>query len=109
MALLLAAGARSSVADDMGHTALHCGVAAGCSAEMLLKLLAAGGDVDAPDSHGFTPLHIAALHGRVKAAVVLVKAGARADALSERNQTPAEVARAAGHEQIVLLLTHDEE
>jgi ankyrin repeat protein len=50
--------------------------------------LAAGAEVDEPDSDGRTALHHAAIDGYVDVAGVLLKAGARADASDAHGWTP---------------------
>lgn len=56
------------------------------------ELIAAGADVDAPGSQGFTPLHLAAQQYAVDAARALLDAGATVDARNVHGNTPLFVA-----------------
>ncbi len=52
------------------------------------QLIQAGGDVNAKDKNGWTPLHGAAFYGYVEIAELLIGAGADVNARNHRNETP---------------------
>jgi uncharacterized protein len=62
------------------YAGLHAAAAKGDAAE-IARLIAAGANVDAQDSHSRTPLHVAAHFHHQAAAQALLKAGAKANAL----------------------------
>ena len=74
--------------------------------ERVLRLLAEGGvPLSEPDpSTGSTALHLAACRGLSHAVGVLLGAGAYAAARDGRGETPADLARAAGHEELAAIL-----
>ncbi|GAA3032301.1 ankyrin repeat domain-containing protein [Actinokineospora globicatena] len=79
------------------------------TAEQAAAVVAAGGDAGLADSHGFTPLHLAAQVRNVAVAEVLLAAGAPVDAVNEYGNTPLFVAvfNSRGHgEAIALLRAH---
>ncbi|KAF1955877.1 hypothetical protein CC80DRAFT_446803 [Byssothecium circinans] len=64
-------------------------------------------DIDAGDSHGWTPLHWAASMGQVDAAKLLLHHGAAVDSLDSAQWTPLFWAAIKGHHDIAsLLLSH---
>ncbi len=58
-------------------------------------------DIDRTDVHGRTPLHMAALMGRVEIAAYLIAAGADPNSIDEDWRTPLHEAVAGGHTEIV--------
>jgi ankyrin repeat protein len=86
--LLLAVGAHAhaQVAPSSSELAAYQGLFAAAArgdATAVAKLAAAGERADARDSHGRTPLHVAAFAGRIDAMRALVKAGADPNALDD--------------------------
>eukprot|EP01125_Pyxidicula_operculata_P018121 TRINITY_DN6415_c0_g1_i3.p1 TRINITY_DN6415_c0_g1~~TRINITY_DN6415_c0_g1_i3.p1 ORF type:complete len:1033 (+),score=182.02 TRINITY_DN6415_c0_g1_i3:1-3099(+) len=57
--------------DDLGETALHKAAAMGHD-EVLLQLIQKGADINERNSVGFTPFHLAVLHGNKKCAHLLL-------------------------------------
>jgi ankyrin repeat protein len=100
-AVLIDAGADvSSVsASDMHVQPLHS-AAASRSTSISRLLLDAGAPPDARQTGGYTPLHEAALHADVELIELLLQHGARADIRNDDGRTPADLARAAGHDEI---------
>ncbi len=74
--------------------------------ERVTELIAAGADVNAPGSQGFTPLHFAAQEPAVDAARLLLDAGATVDARDIHGNTPLFVAvyNSAGRGELIQLL-----
>ncbi|XP_047101290.1 ankyrin-2-like [Schistocerca piceifrons] len=70
----------------------------------LRELLAAGADVGARSTGGFTALHYVAVRGDVEAARWLVKAGAALDARSNCQNMPLHLAALRGNAAVVQLL-----
>jgi len=64
------------------------------------RLLDAGARVNARQSGGHTPLHEAALGGDAEVVRLLLAAGADPETGNHEGQTPADVARQAGHAAI---------
>jgi len=115
-----ASGAGRSLAGVPVHSPLHLAARYG-HASVCAALCSEGGAwANARDSHGFAPLHYAALHNHPACAESLLAAGAdprlrstSAAAVGDKgnNQssssdgyTPAEIARAAGHIEVATLL-----
>ena len=73
-------------------------------ADIVSILASYGADVTMEDSHGFTPLHYAAVHGHVRTGEVLLQLGAQNVAASSK-QTPSELAEASGQREMARLLT----
>jgi len=74
-------------------------------AECVGPLVEAGGEVDARDSENFTPLHVAAWHGRVEVARELLANGAYPSLVNNNGETAQAIATKKGHQDIVTLLT----
>jgi len=68
-------------------------------------LLESGADMGAQDHDHNTPLHIAALQGKVAAAQMLLKHHARFDAWNKHCHTPLQVASQEGYTDIIQLLS----
>jgi len=65
------------------------------------RLLLRGAEVDCPDAHGRTPLHLAAELGRERALVLLLAHGADPTRSGARGQTPLDAARMSWHMPLV--------
>ncbi|KAJ7492713.1 ankyrin repeat-containing domain protein [Mycena latifolia] len=63
-------------------------------------------DVNARDSFGYTPLHLAADRGHLSVVEFLLQKSADRTIKDEDDLTAVELAQAAGHERIVQLLNH---
>jgi ankyrin repeat protein len=102
---LLARGIRVDGGDSKGVTELQ-GAAGKGNVTIVEALLKAGANPDHQDSGGTgsTPLMAAAYYGRTEAVGVLLRYGARADLKDEHGETALDVARHAGHGEIVRLL-----
>ncbi|MCG8585185.1 MAG: ankyrin repeat domain-containing protein [Pirellulales bacterium] len=83
--------------DEFGRTLLHHAVRQGrddSDTEMMIGLLIQlGGDVNATDRSGQTPLHVAAHAGSPKVAQVLMDALSDIHAKDDRGRTPLDVAQ----------------
>ncbi|MCC6989424.1 MAG: ankyrin repeat domain-containing protein [Acidobacteria bacterium] len=87
VSLLLGAGARTDIANDLGVTPLHL-AAANASTAIAVRLIEAGAPVDAATPSGVTPLMEAARAGDASIARALLAKGASATAReTERQQT----------------------
>jgi ankyrin repeat protein len=82
---------------------LHSAVA-GRDGECVRLLVAAGADVNARQHGGWTPLHAVAQHGDAALVDLLLAAGAEPAPSKEDGRTPADLARAAGHEELAARL-----
>lgn len=104
---LIKAGARVGQVDAHGFTALHDAAGEGC-AVVCSQLMSAGAPINACTlavKWGGTPLHQACQKGQAAAARVLLgHAGIDTEMEDEAGFTPLEVARRAGHGEIVELL-----
>ena len=72
--------------------------------DLIDLLLDRGADVNGRQGGGFTLLHHAALNGDRDLAESLIARGADASAKNERDQSPADLARERGHEELATLL-----
>ena len=92
-----------------GVTPLHlaCGEEGEGLARVADTLLRHGARVDARDRRGSTPLHVAALSGRVEAVRVLLKHGASEVARNHGGHTPLELAHNRSHGLVVDILMPD--
>jgi len=85
-ALLKTPRVEASLTDKDQFTALHWAAWSGmpyCS----LELLSAGLDIDARDTHGYTPLMLAALRGNAEVVEILLQRGADASLENEAGKT----------------------
>lgn len=90
---LLACGANPSPRDVLGQTPLHHAAQSHTPMPELLKTLVQHGlDVNARDRHGNTALHVAAWHGRSKAAEAILALNPNASLRNQEGKTPAELA-----------------
>ena len=103
---LLAAGAdpRAASRNPMRVAPLHSAVADGCDFAIVRALVEAGGDVNAKQRHGWTPLHGAAFEGDAETVRFLLAHGADPKATNDPGKTAADVARERGHEEVARLL-----
>jgi ankyrin repeat protein len=83
---------------------LHAAAAGGADAAVMRRLIVAGAGVDHRQSGGFTALHEVAAIGSADVARVLLDAGPQPDAPNADGQTPAELARTAGHAALADIL-----
>lgn len=99
--ILLEAGAPvDAVAqNEMRVQPLHS-AGAGRHTEICRLLLAAGADVNARQSGGFTPLHEAAQNGDPEMVELFLSAGADPAATTDDGRTSAEIADEAGHPDV---------
>jgi ankyrin repeat protein len=72
--------ARLTVLDKKGNTLLHHAVKWGCSGEILDLLVKSGVDINAKNSNGVAPVHIAAKYGKLSQMQWLKELGADLDA-----------------------------
>ena len=86
--LLLLLGARAEPGTPSTEDVLLAG---------LERLLDEGVRLDARDGRGFGPLHLAALHGLMRTAQALLRAGADANARDTLNRTPRDIAVMRGY------------
>jgi ankyrin repeat protein len=96
---LLGTGAAEGVsaATDGGTTALHLACVSAGAEQMVADLLAVGAALNAVNSTGDTPLHIAAAAGAEGTVRRLLAAGARVGKLNSNNELPLHLALAMGH------------
>lgn len=81
-----------------------CWAASEGDCEGLQRLIVRGGDPNAADYDGRTPLHLAASEGRADAVTMLLRLGARPGARDRWNHTPREDAAREGHDHVAALL-----
>ncbi len=87
IAPLLSAPFGAVAADYRMHTAASHG-----KIKMMEKFINAGADIHAVDFAGNTPLHRAAIRGKLKAVCLLLRNRAKTDIKNKKGQTPAVVA-----------------
>jgi ankyrin repeat protein len=104
--LLLDRGASAERASKhrMGVRPLHSAAAAR-RWDLVMTILEHGADVNSKQAGGWTALHHAAQQGDRDAASMLLSRGADREAVNDRDQTPADVARGLGHEDLVAVLS----
>jgi ankyrin repeat protein len=83
---------------------LHSAAAAG-RADIVQLLLESGADANARQQGGFIALHAAAQNGDHAMVKLLLDHGADAAAATDDGRTAADIADAAGHPEVVALLT----
>lgn len=102
--VLLAAGAKAAVMNDLGVTPLALASANG-NAAVVEKLLRAGGDPDRATETGITPLMEAARVGSAAVAAALLRSHANPNAKTmDRGQTALMIAAAGRHPDVVAVL-----
>lgn len=85
---LVQAGLDVNIYDDRGCTALWHAVDLQDYAMVKAMVASSACDVNVPDITLLRPLHVAALHGNVRIASLLVRHGARIDVVQLRGSTP---------------------
>ncbi|XP_041794812.1 ankyrin repeat domain-containing protein 27 isoform X2 [Chelmon rostratus] len=76
-----------------------------CAPTQKLSVLQAGAlGVNSCNVHGFTPLHVAALHGRSALTTLLIRHGANVNARTNQSATPLHLASQNSHIQVVRFL-----
>lgn len=96
-------------ATSRGETALHLALTSGDAlpetqakrGRIVEMLLAAGLDASTPDDEGLTPLHVAAVRGRVEALPALLAAKVDVNASDKVNRTPLHYAAQGGHKAVI--------
>ncbi len=86
-----------------GWTPLHYAAANGHDA-IVRKLLAKGARVNVQTKSGVTPLYMAARMPSRQVVMTLLRAGAYRDLCNDKNQSPADIARSAGDEELAKFL-----
>jgi len=99
---LLAGGAAVDARNSYGHTPLHVAVNTRQAVRMATLLLRHGADVNAVETDdGDTPLHEAAMYGRVEAVRFLLAHKARLESRTESDRTPLATAARFGYAEVV--------
>jgi ankyrin repeat protein len=99
--LLIDAGSSLTARGTEGWTPLHLAAASG-STDVVSVLIKAGSDVNDPSDRGDTPLHLCVMSDRVvahvglRAAPLLLKAGARVDISNKKGLSPLTKAETQG-------------
>jgi ankyrin repeat protein len=84
-----------------GKTALHFASYRTTTSSRILKLLLDhGSDPAAVDIHGYTPLHVAAMHGNSSAVKLLVQAQSNVDPQTKKGNTPLHFAVQQDHSHV---------
>jgi ankyrin repeat protein len=102
--LLLERGADPTLTSEYGYTPLHNAAIPGDDIAVRLLLATGRIDLDARDHEGRTPLHVAAHHGRLDAARLLVDAGAAVNARDASHHTPLGWAMTHGRDALASFL-----
>ncbi|GAA0145944.1 hypothetical protein LIER_06013 [Lithospermum erythrorhizon] len=84
---------------DLLHRAARVG-----DVHSMKSCLAEGGNVNAKDQNGWTPLHRAAFKGQFECVKLLISHGAVVDAIDDDGYTPLNLASMVGHSQVSLFL-----
>ena len=72
--------------------------------ESIEALVVASAPLEAQNDKKATPLHLAAMHGRLDSIIVLLAAGASVGALDDENATPLHLATVQGHSESIEVL-----
>lgn len=85
--------------EDMLHRAARVG-----DVHAMKSCLAEGGNVNAKDQNGWSPLHRAVFKGQIECVKLLISHGAVVDAVDDHGYTPLYLATEAGHSQVSMYL-----
>ncbi|XP_005479286.2 CARD- and ANK-domain containing inflammasome adapter protein [Oreochromis niloticus] len=96
--------AEPGVKDRLGRTALHWAASSQVDSCVVDLLLSAKADPDATDNEKKTPLHLAAMEGKVDMAISLLSHRAKRRARDMDGSTPLHYAAAGGHVSVVTAL-----
>lgn len=103
--LLLEAGADPHLPSaSLQQTPPHGASQEGHEAVVARLLEVPGINLEAKDTRGYTPLHVAVSRKQREIARLLLAAGARRDALSNMKETPLDMARNAGDPDLIAML-----
>jgi ankyrin repeat protein len=100
--LLLSRGADAHARshNDLANQPLHACIAMQGSVASARDLVEYGADVNATQTGGITPLHLAAAQGKPKMVEFLIQQGASPTAQTDDGKLPADLARERGHARI---------
>lgn len=101
---LLAGACVDARSMNMNRSAAHTHAAWGRHADILACLVAARADIEARDSNGDRPLHLAAAHRNPGSARRLISLGAELSPANKLGETPLHAAARRGSSEIVRLL-----
>lgn len=87
--------------NDMLHEVARNGVA---DRDVIRFLVANGGDINSPDEHGDTPLHLAVRQGERVVAKHLINQGADVNAVNQAGEAPLDLAVSRNDKDIIQLL-----
>ena len=106
--LLIEKGASPSLENNNGCNSLHFASLSGNTDIIELLLLTHGPDIDSTTADGFTPLMIAAGHGKLQAVTLLIEKGASPSLADKYGWNSLHFASKSGNTDIIelLLLTH---
>lgn len=104
--LLLARGADTLAwsRNGLNNMPLHAAIAGRCRMSLVRALLAGGGDVNAKQQGGWTPLHQAAHRGDGELVALLLGKGADVNARKDDGETPLGLASRVGKHEVADLL-----
>ncbi|KAJ1484785.1 ankyrin repeat protein, partial [Baffinella frigidus] len=80
-----------------GSTPLHCSVARPCGIGITRLLIKRGADLNARNTQGWTPLHVACREGNEVLALLLVQNGADVSAETNQGHAPLRYATRPGN------------
>lgn len=105
--LLLSRGADAHARshNDLANQPLHACIAMQGSVASARDLILHGADVNATQSGGVTPLHLAAAQGKLEMVELLLHHGASPTVRTDHGRSPAELARERGHTHLASRLT----
>eukprot|EP00193_Tetraselmis_chui_P018247 CAMPEP_0177786790 /NCGR_PEP_ID=MMETSP0491_2-20121128/21118_1 /TAXON_ID=63592 /ORGANISM="Tetraselmis chuii, Strain PLY429" /LENGTH=286 /DNA_ID=CAMNT_0019308039 /DNA_START=153 /DNA_END=1013 /DNA_ORIENTATION=- len=95
-------GRRLRLWSSFGLSDLHVAVISGKEGDVREALRSNIADINELSGYGFTPLHMAAGHGKLAVAELLIEAGAAVEVLGDRGYTPLHLT--AGHPDVARLL-----
>ena len=102
--VLLHHGADPRARDSYGETPLHIWAQVGTDAAVASALVEAGAEVNARNVYGETPIYLTGLLDNPEAATVLLRLGADPMIPNCDGETPIEVARRQGHDDVVRVI-----